>query len=105
MKLHRLSPTSRALLVVGLLAGAAAAQAAGGYSVTPSQESLVSPNMTTAQVQQALGHPERQIHYRNEPGPTFTYEVVGSQNMLFDVDFDAAGRVVSMGERMDDLGN
>ncbi|MDO9438858.1 hypothetical protein [Hydrogenophaga sp.] len=105
MKLTRLSPYAHAVLIAGLLAGAAAAQAAVGYAVTPFQETQVAPNMTTAQVRQVLGQPERQIHYRNEPGPTFTYEVAGSQGMLFDVDFDAAGRVISMGERMDDLGN
>lgn len=101
MKLHLLPPCARPLLVATLLAGAAAAQAAGGYTITPSQESLISPNMTIDQVRQALGRPERLMHYRNEPGPTFTYHVLGAQSMLFDVDFDAAGRVISMGERMD----
>jgi len=59
--------------------------------------------MSTAEVQAALGHPEQNIHYRNEPGPTFTYQVSGTQGTtVFDVDFDANGRVASASERVEE---
>ena len=100
----RIPRIPRVLLAVGLLAGAAAAQAASGFTINPNQESLVTPGMTAAQVRQALGRPEHRVHYRNEPGMTFTYHVVGGPEVrLFDVDFDAAGRVASTSERMDDV--
>lgn len=101
MKLTRLHHVSHGLLAAGLLLGAVAAQAAGGYIVTPGQESMISLGMTTAEVRHALGHPDQSIHYRNEPGRTFTYQTTSPLSMVFDVDFDAAGRVISMGERMD----
>jgi hypothetical protein len=92
------------LLGAGLLLGVAAAQAASGYTVTTAQESLVRPGMTAAEVREALGHPAQDIHYRNEPGPTFTYRVVGDNDSLFDVDFGADGRVASTSERLDESG-
>lgn len=101
MTLHRLHHVSHALVAAGLLVGVAAAQAASGYAVTTQQEGLIAQGMSTAQVRQALGRPERQIRYGSEPGPTFTYNVADKSGMLFDVDFNAAGQVMSMGERMD----
>ena len=92
------------LLGAALLLGAAAAQAASGYTVTPAQESLVRPGMTAAEVRYVLGHPAQDVHYRNEPGPTFTYRVVGDNESLFDVDFGADGRVASTSERLDESG-
>ena len=102
MTTHRSNPVARALLAAGLLAAAAAARAAGGYIVTPNQESLVSAGMTASEVKQALGRPARQLHYRNEPGLTYTYQVIGYKDTVFDVDFDANGRVASVGERIGD---
>ncbi|WP_305807069.1 hypothetical protein [Stenotrophomonas sp. YIM B06876] len=101
MALKLIPSASRLLTVAGLVLGAAAAQAAGGYTVTQSQEALVTPGMSMDQVQQALGHPEQTIKYRNEPGPTFTYRVMSSDPTLFDVDFGADGRVASVSERME----
>lgn len=90
---------SRRLLAAGLLFGAAAAaHAAGGYVVDRNQENLIAPGMTAAEVQQVLGRPAFNTHYRNEPGATFVYYVAGPSRTAFDVEFDASGVVVSTRE-------
>ena len=94
--------TSRLLLASGLLFGAVAAHAAGGFSVTPAEEGRVSPGMDRAAVQQALGRPEINAQYLNEPGRTWSYQVISTENKLFDVDFSANGRVLSTSERVQD---
>ena len=107
MTLDRIPFAPRMLLATGLLAGAAVAHAASGYSfttgytVTRSQEALVAPGMSTAEVKQALGTPAVNVKYGNEPGPTFTYRVAGPDETLFYVDFDAQGKVLSANERKD----
>jgi len=98
----RTPTTSRLLLTAGLLLGAAAAHAAGGYSVTAAQENRVSPGMDRAAVQQALGTPEINVQYLNEPGRTWSYQVIGTESKLFDVDFSANGKVLSTSERIVD---
>ena len=100
MTFKLISHAPRVLLAAGLFLGAAAAQAAGGFTVDKGQEALVKPGMSTAEVQSALGHPEEDIHYRNEPGPTFTYSVAGTEDTVFDVDFAANGKVASTSERV-----
>jgi outer membrane protein assembly factor BamE (lipoprotein component of BamABCDE complex) len=87
------------LLAAGLFVGVAAAQAASGVNITPVQEMRVTPGMTAAEVQQVLGRPARNIRYGAEPGRTFTYQVIGKDYTVFDVDFSADGRVVSTDER------
>jgi hypothetical protein len=104
MSFIRQSHVARMLLSAGLLLGVAAAHAASGYTITQAQESLVSPGMTEAEVRQALGHPAHDVHYRNEPGPTFSYHVLGIEDTLFDVDFGADGKVASVSERWDESG-
>ncbi|HSI59434.1 MAG TPA: hypothetical protein VLA16_17865 [Ideonella sp.] len=94
---------SRLLFAVGLAVGAIAAHAAGGVSVVPSQESLVQPGMSQAEVKQALGRPARHEKFMNEQGPTWTYDVATVETdgqTLFDVDFGADGKVVSATERI-----
>ncbi|MEO8278270.1 MAG: hypothetical protein ABI564_01190 [Ideonella sp.] len=100
MTVNRKSLIPRTLLAAGLLLCVAAADAAGGYSITESQEALVSPGMTQSDVKQALGQPARAIQYPNESGPTFTYGIVDMQGTLFDVDFGADGKVASVDERV-----
>ena len=92
----------RWLLVAGLAFDAAAAQAASGVSITQSQEPNVAVGMSATEVQQNLGRPADILRYRNEPGPTWTYEVVGAPFGMteFDVDFGSDGKVVSVGERV-----
>ena len=90
------------LLAAGLAFGAAAAQAASGVTITASDEAKVAVGMTATEVQQNLGRPADIISYRNESGPTWTYEVVGAPFGIteFDVDFGSDGNVVSVGERV-----
>lgn len=90
-----------AALVAGAL-GLSACATQKGFNVVSAQEPLVKVGMTQQQVLDLLGTPTRNMHYRNQPGPTFTYRVLGSlPRMLFDVDFDAQGKVASTSERMD----
>jgi hypothetical protein len=103
MTLNRFSFAPRALAAAAVLVSAAAAQAAGGVSVNSFQETLVTPGMSEAAVQQALGRPARIIHYSNEPGPTFTYNLEGTEGVAFDVDFDSSGHVASTSERATEL--
>jgi hypothetical protein len=95
--------TGRALLAAGLLIGAAAAQAATGYNVSGNQELQIKPGMTSTEVLQTLGHPSDRTKFRNEPGPTYEYRVLGHPAALFDVDFDASGHVASATERINPL--
>jgi hypothetical protein len=90
---------SATLVVAAGLAGCAAT---AGFNVDARQERLIKPGMTTTEVLNILGQPTRNMTYRNRPGPTFTYRVIPSITpMLFDVDFDASGKVESTSERMD----
>jgi hypothetical protein len=98
-------PAARRLLVAGLALAAAAAQAAGGYSVAPAQEKLVTAGMSQGEVKQALGRPAQTMRYVNEAGPTWTWDVNtvgigGADQTVFDVDFGADGRVASAQERV-----
>lgn len=96
-----LTQTSRLIVASSLLLGFAAAHAASGFTVTPDQEKLVTTGMTMSEVQQALGHPALTEQFMNEPGPTLSYNLVGGADpsLLFDVDFDANGKVASVSER------
>jgi hypothetical protein len=98
--------TSRLILATSLLVSFAAAHAAGGFTVTHDQEKLVAVGMTVGEVQQALGRPALTEQFRNEPGPTLSYNVIGGANQtaLFDVDFGSNGQVASVSERMLDSG-
>lgn len=96
--------TRLGLLGAGLLIAAAAAQAATGYTIERGQEALVQPGMSTAAVEAALGRPSEQLKYGNEPGPTFSYQLLGAPDTRFDVDFGADGTVASVGERPDVYG-
>ena len=92
------------LLAGGQLLGMAAAHAAGGYIVAPEQEAVVKPGMNTVQVELAIGRPAKNLQFRNEAGPTWTYAVANSQMSVFDVVFGADGTVVSANERLDESG-
>jgi outer membrane protein assembly factor BamE (lipoprotein component of BamABCDE complex) len=95
----------RVTLGAALLLSAIAAQAAGGFVVNAKDEARVSVGMTRDEVRQALGRPAHNLKYRNEPGRTWTYGVVGSTDKVFDVDFSADGKVLTMGERSESLGD
>ena len=89
----------RWMLAAGLALGLGAAHAAGG-STTHEQEAQIKVGMTTQEVQAALGQPVRTVTYRKEPGPTWTYDVATAwSRSVFEIDFDAAGKVASFDER------
>jgi outer membrane protein assembly factor BamE (lipoprotein component of BamABCDE complex) len=94
------------LIAMGLALGAAAASAQSGYWVNKNQEMLVKPGMTKTEVQQALGRPSRDARYGAAPGSTWIYHVSGTaipeaaNRTLYEVDFDAEGKVISAGERV-----
>jgi outer membrane protein assembly factor BamE (lipoprotein component of BamABCDE complex) len=87
-----------ATLGAALLVAAFAAQAAG-FVVNAKDEARVSIGMTRDEVRSALGRPAHNMKYRSEPGRTWTYGVVGSDDKVFDIDFSAEGKVSKMGER------
>ena len=102
MTLYLASRLSRWLLTAGLALGAGMAQGAAGFSIAPSDEARIAVGMTQAEVQQNLGPPARTQHYRNRPGPSWTYEVRGAPfgRTDFDIDFGADGKVVTTFERV-----
>jgi len=100
LKLNPQAP--RILLATALCIGAAAVQAASGFTVTPAQETLVTPGMDTAAVRQVLGQPTSSHTYANEPGPTWTYRASGNRDTEFDIDFGADGKVISATESVDE---
>ena len=91
-----------AVFAVPLLMALAGAHAAGGYRVMPDQETLVKPGLSMQEVQQALGKPAQMEKFGNEPGPTWTYAVAGTEPMpkWFDIDFSSDGRVLAASERL-----
>ena len=92
----------RWLIVVAFSIISALAQAASGFNITQSDESQVAIGMDTTDVQRALGPPERVFRYPNQPGPTWTYNVVAAPFGItkFDIDFGTDGKVVSASERI-----
>ena len=92
----------RWLIVGAFYVVAAIAQAASGFNITQSDESKVAVGMDTTDVQRSLGPPERVRQYPRQPGPTWTYNVVGAPFGItkFDVDFGADGKVISASERI-----
>ena len=95
----------RWLIVCTFTIVSALVQAASGFNITQSDESKVSIGMDTADIQRSLGPPERVFRYPRQPGPTWTYNVVGAPFGItkFDIDFGADGKVVSASERI--IGN
>ena len=87
------------IAAVGLALGLGAAHAMSGHTVTRQQEGQISAGMAQGGVLSALGKPDSNVHYGNEPGRTFSYHVSGDPELLFDVDFDADGKVLSARER------
>jgi Rieske Fe-S protein len=83
----------------------ALAQAASGFNITQSDESKVAIGMDATEVQRSLGPPARIVRYPRQPGPTWTYNVIGAPFGItkFDIEFGADGKVVSASERI--IGN
>lgn len=101
-----LPPFTRRLAMAAALALAAAAVAPAALAVErfgfdTDRIPLIKPGMTQAEVQQALGRPARTQHYSLSQSTTWTYDVdpLSAEQVIFDVDFDAQGRVAASGER------
>lgn len=78
------------------------AQSATGFRVDKSQQAQIHSGMNTNEVQRALGRPERVVKYGNQPGPTWSYEVLGARcDTIFEVDFGADDKVLKSGERQE----
>ena len=92
----------RLLLAAGLAFSGTAALAANGVWMTQAEETAVRVGMTTTEVERALGQPARVITYREAPGPTWTYHVVGAPFGMtdFDVSYGSDGRVLFASERI-----
>jgi outer membrane protein assembly factor BamE (lipoprotein component of BamABCDE complex) len=91
----------------GLVFLSSAAFAASGFTVQRVDEAQIKIGMDKDSVRKLLGRPAHNVKYRAEPGRAWTYGVVGvdndmeEANTLFDIDFDAKGKVLSMGERVE----
>lgn len=91
---------SAIFMAAALSMGATGAMAASGYRVTKAQEAQIKVGMSTDEVRSALGKPARILKYRNEVGPTWTYEVVGASSAtVYEVDFGKDGKVLKVNER------
>ena len=101
MKLAALAATS------GLLFAASAAFAATGFTVQRTDEAQIKVGMDKSAVMKLLGRPAHNVKYRSEPGRAWTYGVLAvdsseaTSSTLFDVDFDANGKVLSFNERVE----
>ena len=91
----------------GLLFAASAAFAATGFTVQRADEAQIKVGMDKSAVMKLLGRPAHNVKYRAEPGRAWTYGVLAVDNSeaasstVFDVDFDANGKVLSFNERVE----
>lgn len=95
-------------LMVGFFCvSATAAMATKGYVVDSRDERMIQIGMTKAEVQNAIGKPPHEATYAVAQGSTWTYSVRGKphidfispENVVYEVDFGADGRVIRYGER------
>ena len=99
-------PVTRRLAMATALARTAASVAPSALAVErfgfdTDRIPLIKPGMTQDEVQQALGRPARTQHYSLSQSTTWTYDVdpLSAEQVIFDVDFNAQGRVAASGER------
>ncbi len=99
-------PFARRLALATALALAAASVAPAALAVErfgfdTDRIALIKPGMTQDDVQQALGRPARTQHDSLSHSTTWTYDVdpLAAEQVIFEVDFDARGRVAGSGER------
>lgn len=81
-----------------LMAGAALAHAAPGFTVQAQDQQLVKTGMTQDEVRAALGTPSRSLQFQGLHTTTWTYQRP-EVNIVFDVDFGSDGKVIATGER------
>jgi hypothetical protein len=87
-------------LLAGLALISAEVHADNGFTVTTSRENVIAIGMSTSEVRQLLGRPERAVRYGNTPGPVWTYRVVDPLfgRTEFNIEFGADERVMAKGE-------
>jgi outer membrane protein assembly factor BamE (lipoprotein component of BamABCDE complex) len=98
--------TSRTAMAAGLLLAASAAFSATGFTVTQPQEAQVTKGMSRDDVRGLLGRPSHNVKYMSQPGRTWTYGVLGASvadNTVFDIEFDASGKVMRFEERVEPM--
>ena len=96
----RFSPGVRRSLLAASLLVVVEAQAANGITVTTNDEDAIAIGMSTSEVHNLLGRPERVNRYWNAPGPVWTYRVVAPLfgKTEFNVEFSADQRVIAKSE-------
>jgi outer membrane protein assembly factor BamE (lipoprotein component of BamABCDE complex) len=91
----------------GLLFLSNLAFAANGFTVQRADEAQIKVGMEKEMVRKLLGRPAHNVKYNNQPGRAWTYGVLNvddidsTSSTLFDVDFDANGKVLSFNERVE----
>lgn len=91
----------------GFLLSSAMAFAAAGYTIKRADEAKIKIGMDKEEVRSLLGRPAHNVKYRNEPGRAWTYGVLDVETGMdeamteFDIDFDAAGKVLKFQERVE----
>jgi outer membrane protein assembly factor BamE (lipoprotein component of BamABCDE complex) len=103
MKTKSFKSPLRAVLLVSALLVTAIAQAATGFIVSAAQQTQIKAGMSREQVRAVLGRPAHNVKYRAEPGRTWTYGIQGSEDKVFDIDFSAAGAVLSTSQRQEQM--
>jgi outer membrane protein assembly factor BamE (lipoprotein component of BamABCDE complex) len=81
-----------------LMAAAALAHAAPGFTVQARDQQLVKAGMTQDEVRAALGTPSRRLQFPGLHTSTWTYQRP-EVDIVFDVDFGSDGKVTAAGER------
>ena len=94
----RLAPLRTAGMAALMLAGAAVAHAAPGFTVQARDQQLVKLGMTQDEVRAALGTPARSLHLQGLHTTTWTYQRPDAE-LVFDVDFGNDGKVIAASER------
>lgn len=94
-----LSTLARTGAAFGLIAGAIAAQAAAGFTVSAADEQLVKVGMSQDEVRAAIGVPARNITFKATGLTTWTYQRADVET-VFDVDFGTNGKVTAAGGRL-----
>jgi hypothetical protein len=106
MKNNRVDPRlihllPAAALVAGLALASTAQATPAGFTVLNPQEASIKTGMSSAEVRDILGRPARLQKFRNQPGPTFAYHVVGKNDTVFEIDFSADDKVTGSSERIE----
>jgi outer membrane protein assembly factor BamE (lipoprotein component of BamABCDE complex) len=93
-----LSILSVAFIAANVAAMSDAMAAPPGFTILIPQEQSIKPGMTQADVKNILGKPSRAWKYGKQHRTTWDYDVVGKEQTVFQVQFDAGSKVLNAGE-------